>query len=163
MKKIFFFFIISATISCSYAENSMNYIKEKQEITNLKKELNSFYTKKEKVYKEQKAELETLLAKVKSEKKQIKDLYEQNQKTLDNIQGLIQDKTTKIYNGMKPKVASKIFDTMINEGKIDDVFDIILKLKEKKVTLIMKFLSVENASLLTLMFENYKVNKGEFK
>jgi flagellar motility protein MotE (MotC chaperone) len=49
---------------------------------------------------------------------------------------------------------------MIIDGKIEDVFDIILKLKEKKVTLIMKFLSVENASLITQMLQNYKINNS---
>ena len=34
---------------------------------------------------------------------------------------------------------------MIAEGKIDDVFAIIIKLKENNVTQIMKFLSVSNA------------------
>ena len=46
-----------------------------------------------------------------------------------------------------------------NEGKIDDVFDIILKLKESNVTQIMKFLSVPNASILTQMLENFNINK----
>ena len=44
---------------------------------------------------------------------------------------------------------------MIQEGKIDDVFDIMVKLKENNVTQIMKLLSVSNASLLTEKFENY--------
>ena len=43
---------------------------------------------------------------------------------------------------------------MISEGKIDDVFDIILKLKENNVTQILKFLSVTNASIIT---ENWKL------
>jgi len=46
---------------------------------------------------------------------------------------------------------------MINDGKIEDVFDIILKLKEKNVTLLMKYLSVPNAAKLTLMLQNFKV------
>ncbi len=42
---------------------------------------------------------------------------------------------------MKPKIAAGIFNQMINEGKIEDVFAIILKLKENKVTSLMKYLS----------------------
>ena len=67
----------------------------------------------------------------------------------------VKNKTTKIYNSMKPKNAADIFNQMIIEGKIDDVFDIIVKLKENNVTQIMKFLSVSNASLLTEKFKNF--------
>jgi predicted transcriptional regulator len=59
---------------------------------------------------------------------------------------------------MKPKTAASIFDEMINEGKIDDVFDIILKLKEKNVTALMKFLSVQSAMQITEKLENFNVN-----
>ena len=58
---------------------------------------------------------------------------------------------------MKPKRAALIFDKMIEDGKIEDVFDIILKLKEKKVTLLLNSLSVENAAILTQMLENYSI------
>ena len=42
---------------------------------------------------------------------------------------------------MKAKNAADIFNQMIEEGKIEDVFDIIIKLKENNVTQILKFLS----------------------
>ena len=58
---------------------------------------------------------------------------------------------------MKPKRAAEIFDKLVEDGKIEDVFDIILKLKEKNVTLILKFLDVENAAILTQMLENYSI------
>ena len=70
----------------------------------------------------------------------------------------METKTTKIYNSMKPKDAAEIFNQMIGEGKIEDVFAIIMKLKENNVTQIMKFLSVSNASLLTEKFEKYSVD-----
>ena len=70
----------------------------------------------------------------------------------------VETKTTKIYNSMKPKDAAEIFNQMIIEGKIDDVFDIIVKLKENNVTQIMKFLSVSNASMITDRLKNYKIN-----
>ena len=60
---------------------------------------------------------------------------------------------------MKPKNAADIFNQMIGEGKIEDVFDIILKLKESNVTQIMKFLSVPNASIITQKLENYNIEK----
>ncbi len=60
---------------------------------------------------------------------------------------------------MKPKVSAEIFNKMIDEGNINEVFDIILKLKEKKVTLIMRYLSIKNASQLTLMLKQFNDNK----
>ena len=71
----------------------------------------------------------------------------------------VNSKTAKIYNSMKPKIAASIFNEMIGDGRIEDVFDIILKLKEKNVTLLMKYLSVPNAAKLTLMLENFKVEE----
>ena len=62
---------------------------------------------------------------------------------------------------MKPKDAAEIFNQMIAEGKIDDVFAIIMKLKENNVTQIMKFLSVSNASLITEKFQNYSNENKE--
>ena len=76
---------------------------------------------------------------------------------MQDIKLQVESKTSKIYNSMKPKNAADIFNQMISEGKIDDVFDIVLKLKESNVTQIMKFLSVSNASILTQMLENYSV------
>jgi flagellar motility protein MotE (MotC chaperone) len=60
---------------------------------------------------------------------------------------------------MKPKVSAEIFNKMIDDGNINEVFDIILKLKEKKVTLIMRYLSIKNASQLTLMLKEFNDNK----
>ena len=60
---------------------------------------------------------------------------------------------------MKPKNAADIFNQMIGEGKIEDVFDIIIKLKENNVTQIMKFLTIENASMITQKIENFSVEK----
>ncbi len=133
------------------------FVKEKQEIIALKQELTEFYSKKEQEYQARKTELEALLSTIKSQKQEIKELYEKNKKILDDIEGKIESKTATIYNSMKPKVAASIFNKMIDEGKINDVFDIILRLKEKKVTQLMKFLGAQNAAALTEMLQNYKV------
>ncbi len=137
--------------------NEGSYTKQKKEIIALKKELNEFYDKKEKEYQINKAKIEKLLAEVKKEKNETKLLYERNQEILKNIEGKVASKTAKIYNGMKPKIAGEIFTKMIKDGKIDDVFDIIITLKESKVTLLMKYLDKEDAADLTTMLKNYKV------
>jgi len=143
------------------APNSTSLEKEKKEVIQLKKDLNQFYTKKENEYQSRKKELEKILASIQKEKKDIKDIYNNNLKTLKDIKGTVVGKTTKIYNGMKPKNAAAIFNKLIDDGEIDDVFDIILKLKEKKSTLIMKFLTTEYAAKITKMLQNYNITKGK--
>ncbi len=138
--------------------SSAALIKQKIEVKELKKELNIFYNKKEKEYQKRKKELDVILAKIEKTKKEIESLKEQNLETLKNIKGEVESKTAKIYNKMKPKIAAGIFNQMITEGKVEDVFAIILKIKENKVTALMKYLSPKNASMLTLMLRNYKVN-----
>lgn len=153
--------LILTFVVCSYGQtqDSSYLTKQKIEIKELKKELNSFYNKKEKEYQTRKKELETILAQVQREKNNVQELYDKNLKILQDIQQTVQSKTTKIYNSMKPKIAAGIFDVMISEGKLEDVFDIILKLKERNVTLLMKFLSVQNAAKITEMLENYNINE----
>lgn len=136
-------------------------IKQQLEIVELKKQLNDFYNKKEKGYQERKKELMQLLSKIEKEKKEIQAIHDDNLRILNDIKAKVQNKTTKIYNKMKPKIAAQIFNQMINDKKIEDVFDIILGLKESNVTLLMRFLSTKNAATLTQMLKNHnKENKG---
>ncbi len=146
-------------MSTMYANTgeSNSLVKQRKEIMDLKKELNDFYAQKEKKYQKQKLEIKKILTQVENEKREIEELYNKNKNILNDIEGAIGTKTSKIYNSMKPKRAAEIFDKMIEDGKIEDVFDIILKLKEKKVTLLLKFLSVENGAILTQMLENYSI------
>lgn len=156
--KILLSIFLISSLNLSANETSSALIKQKIEIRELKNELSTFYNQKEEEYKLRKKEIEDILKKVQKEKDEIKELHDKNLAILKDIKQLVQSKTTKIYNSMKPKVAAAIFNEMINEGKIEDVFDIILKLKEKKVTLLMKSLSVTNAASLTLMLENYNID-----
>ena len=162
MNKIFLVFVFLGTYLLAQ-ETAGTFIKEKKEIMVLKQELNKFYTIKEEEYQKRKQELESILAKIKSEKQDIQNIYNRNQTILKDIKGEVASKTAKIYNGMKPKNAAEIFNKMIDDGKIEDVFDIILKLKEAKVTQIMKSLSVKNASKLTEKLKNFRVEDEQMK
>ena len=154
-------YIILLTILFNFAFSETmqegEFVKEKQEIAALKAELTDFYKQKEEEYLLRKKELEDLLKTINAQKQEIKELYEKNKKILDDIEGKVASKTTNIYNSMKPKVAAGIFNQMIDDGKINDVFDIILKIKEKKVTQLMKFLGAENSAILTKMLHDYKI------
>lgn len=155
MGKILFLLIFS--VFC-YGES----VRDKQEILMLKKELNDFYDAKEKEYAKKKTEIDTENKKIEAQKKATEETLKKNEEVLKNIQGAMITKAAKVYANMKPKVAAEIFNNMITEGKIDDVFDIVTRLKEQKVTLIMKFLTPKNASALTVMLKNYKP-KDEMK
>ena len=157
MLKFLVSLVITTVILQAQTLDSGSFVKERKEIMDLKKELNLFYDKKELEYKKRQLELKTLLNQIEKEKREVEDLYNKNKGILADIEGAIASKTSKIYNSMKPKIAAGILDRMIEDGKIEDVFDIILKLKEKKVTDIMKFLDVLNAATLTQMLENYTV------
>lgn len=142
-----------------FSLDNATYVKEKNEIESLKKELNDFYTLKENEYIQRQKELDQVLNKIEKEKKELEELKKHNETLLAEIENKTMNKTAKIYNGMKPKIAAEIFDKMIFEGNILDVFDIIIKLKEKQVTDIMKFLNVENAAKLTQMLKSFQLNK----
>lgn len=158
MIKSFLFFIFLGSFLFAVEETSSSLTKQRIEVMELKKELNNFYNEKETEYQQRKKELENILSQIEKEKNQIKKLHDDNLEILRDIKQEVESKTAKIYNTMKPKNAADIFNQMILEGKIEDVFDIIIKLKENNVTQILKFLSVENASKLTHKLENYSVD-----
>jgi len=164
MRKILVFLYCSLfTIHCSLLSASVmeegELIREKQEVSALKKELNEFYEKKEAEYQKRKKVLEAIYAKVQEETKYIEELYKKNEDNLTKIQGKVASKKTKIYNAIKPKILGKIFNKMIKEDKIDEVFDIILIMKAKKITNLMKFLTIENSAMITELLNNYKKEK----
>lgn len=157
----FLILTIFFVIQINAVETSSSLTRQKMEVLELKNELNNFYNEKEKEYQRQKKELENLLAQVEKEKAETKRLHDKNLALLKDIRAEVQSKTVKIYDGMKAKNAAEIFDQMINEGKIEDVFDIILRLRESNVTQILKFLTVTNASRLTQKLEKYNLDKDK--
>ncbi len=158
MIRFFLFFICFGTLLFAVEETSSSLTKQRIEVMELKKELNNFYKEKETEYQQRKKELENILSQIEKEKKAIQKLHDENLQTLKDIKLEVESKTAKIYNAMKPKNAADIFNQMIGEGKIEDVFDIMIKLKENNVTQIMKFLSVSNASMITEKLKNFSVN-----
>ena len=122
--------------------------KEKQELLNIKDELNEFYEKKELEYQKHKAQLEKIQKEIRTNEANIKQLKEENQKILDEINRTITSKAMTMYDKMKLGVVINIFNEMINNGKIDEVFDIMIRMKEKRVMKIMKKLDTKTSTLL---------------
>ena len=159
MIKVFLFFILSGTLVFAVEETSSSLTKQRIEVMDLKKELNVFYKEKETEYQQRKKELEGILAQIEKERNAIQKLHDKNLEIFQDIKLEVENKTSKIYNSMKPKNAADIFNQMIGEGKIEDVFDIMIKLKENNLTQIMKFLTIENASMITQKIENFSAEK----
>ena len=153
------FFILLGTFAFGVEETSSSLTKQRIEVMDLKKELNIFYKEKETEYQQRKKELEGILSQIEKERNAVQKLHDKNLEILQDIKLEVENKTSKIYNSMKPKNAADIFNQMIGEGKIEDVFDIMIKLKENNVTQIMKFLTIENASMITQKIENFSVEK----
>lgn len=152
-------FIIFIVVQLNAVETSSSLTKQKMEVLELKNELNNFYTEKEKEYQKQKKELEELLAKTEKDRAEIKSLHDKNLEILQDIRAEVQSKTVKVYDLMKAKNSAKIFEQMITEGKLEDAFDIIIRLRDSTVTQIMRYLSASSASLLTQKLESYNVDK----
>lgn len=158
INKVLIVIVFSLSLNAA-VETSSSLTKQKMEVLELKNELNNFYNEKEKEYQRQKKELEDILTKIEQEKAEIKRLYEKNDDILKEIRSEVVKKSIRVFELMKAKVAAEIFDQMILEGKIDDVFDIIVRLKEANVSNIMKTMSLENSSRLIQKLERYNKDK----
>ena len=158
INKVLIVIVFSLSLNAAI-ETSSSLTKQKMEVLELKNELNNFYNEKEKEYQRQKKEIEDILTKIEQEKAEIKRLYEKNDEILKEIRSEVVKKSIRVFELMKAKVAAEIFDQMILEGKIDDVFDIIVRLKEANVSNIMKTMSLENSSRLIQKLERYNKDK----
>ncbi|MCT7532323.1 hypothetical protein N5U22_02805 [Aliarcobacter cryaerophilus] len=158
INKVLIVIVFSLSLNAA-VETSSSLTKQKMEVLELKNELNNFYNEKEKEYQRQKKEIEDILTKIEQEKAEIKRLYEKNDEILKEIRSEVVKKSIRVFELMKAKVAAEIFDQMILEGKIDDVFDIIVRLKEANVSNIMKTMSLENSSRLIQKLERYNKDK----
>ncbi len=148
-------FICFSLLNASVMEEGEFY-KEKQELIVLKQDLNEFYNKKETKYLEHKKELENILAKIELTKKDIEDIKKENQKIKDEIMRVVVGRTITMYDKMKVKVVLDIFNTMITNGKINEVFDIIVRLKQKRVLELLKKFDVPTKTLIMTKMKDYK-------
>jgi len=146
-KKILFLLLL---INQLYAINVQqgDLYKEKQELIAIKDELNEFYEKKELEYQKNKVELENIQKSIKASEANIQKLKSENQKTLDEINRVITSKAMTMYDKMKLGVVINIFNEMINNGKIDEVFDIMIRMSDKRVMKILKKLDTQTSTLI---------------
>ena len=65
-----------------------------------------------------------------------------------------------MYDKMKLGVVINVFNEMIRNGEIDEVFDILMRMKEKRVMKILKKFDTETS---TLMMKKMRINKEKNK
>jgi len=131
--------------------------KEKQELLSIKDELNEFYEIKELEYQKNKAELEKLEKEIKKAEKSILEKKKKTQNILDEINRVITSKSSLMYDKMKLGTVVNIFNEMISNGEIDEVFDIMLRMKEKRV---MKILKKFDTKTSTILMKKLRINKN---
>ena len=150
-------FLFSTFLTAAIMEEG-SLFKEKQELMEIKDELNEFYEAKELNYQRSKAELETIQKDIKIEELSIRTLRDDNQRILNEIKRVISTKTMKMYDKMKLGVVVNIFNEMIKNGEINEVFDIIIRLKEKRV---MKILKKFDTKTSTILMKKMRIKKEE--
>lgn len=140
------------------------FIREKGEIQKLKKDLDLFYKDKELGYKKQKDELVALDKEIKAKLDKIEAIKVENQKILDEIDRKVVDKSMMLYEKMKLKVVFNILKEKADNGNLNDVFDIMIRLKEKRVMELLKLFDTKTATELMDKMKNHKSkNKTEEK
>jgi len=146
-KSLLFVLLISSFSQAATTKEGQLY-KEKQELLAVKDELNEFYEIKELEYQKNKAELEALEATIKKEEAIIVKTQENNQKILDEINRVITSKAMLMYDKMKLGVVINVFNEMIDNGEIDEVFDILTRMKSKRVMKILKKFDTKTSTIL---------------
>jgi uncharacterized coiled-coil protein SlyX len=157
MKRVFIIVSLLFTISLqAVVMQEGEFTKEKGELAKLKKDLDLFYKDKDNEYKKQKLELENINKDIQAKLAKIEATKADNQKILDEINGKIADKSMELYAKMKEKLVYQILQEKINNGQINDVFDIIVRLKEKKVMILMKMFDTKTSTELMDRMKTYK-------
>jgi|GEM_PF-570133 len=156
--KIFTFLFMCSTFLTAAIMEEGSLFKEKQELMEIKDELNEFYEAKELDYQRSKAELEAIQKDIKIEELSIRTLRDENQKILDEIKRVISTKSMTMYDKMKLGIVVNIFNEMIKNGEINEVFDIMIRLKEKRV---MKILKKFDTKTSTILMKKMRIKKEE--
>lgn len=146
--KFYILLLITCNIAFGAVVQESSLYKEKQELIAVKDELNEFYEMKELEYQNNKKELKKIQEIIKKDEESIRKLRDEKQKILDEINRVITSKAMTLYDKMKLGVVINVFNEMIKNGEIDEVFDIMIRMKEKRVMKILKKLDTETSTLL---------------
>ena len=161
IKKIIICILFTQSVLFAVVMQEGAFVKEQMELEKLKKELDVFYKQKDSEYKKQLEELQKLDNQIKTNLQTIEDTKKDNQKIMDEIDLKVQSKAMKLYGKMKVKIVYSILQEKIDNGNLNDVFDIIIRLKEKRVMKLMKLFDTQTATELMNMMSEHKQNQEE--
>ncbi|MCK5293435.1 MAG: hypothetical protein KAJ49_02200 [Arcobacteraceae bacterium] len=167
IKFIYFICLTFLTFNFSHLEAVVmeegEFVKQKKELVKLKKELDEFYNIKEDEYNKNQSSLDSVSIKIQKQLDEIKLVKKQNQEILDEIEQKIVSKAIKLYSKMKPKLVKAILQKKIDDGDINDVFDIMVRLKDKRVMKLLKMFDTKTSTQLMNMISEYKNKPKEEK
>jgi len=146
--KYLVFFLLLISNLYAIKDTGSVYYKEKEELLSVKDELNEFYETKELEYQKNKAALEKIQKEILRAEENIKKTKEENNKVLQEIKREITSKAMRMYDKMKLGIVVNVFNEMIANGEIDEVFDIMIRMKEKRVMKILKKLDTKTSTLI---------------
>jgi len=132
------------------------FVKQKQELNKLKKELDEFYKIKQIEYKKNKNELLSIDKEIQSKLDAVEKTKKDNKKILDEIKLEIVSKAMTLYGKMKLKIVKNILQEKIDAGQVDEVFDIMVRLKDKRVMNLLKKFDTKTSTELMDRLKNYK-------
>ena len=153
-------FLFIASINAQIIQDG-RFVKEKQELIKLKNELDEFYKIKENEYKKNKTKLLALDKDIQEKLDLIEKTKKDNEQILDEISLKISNKAILMYSKMKIKIVKNIMDEKIKAGQINEVFDIITRLKTKRVMELLKKFDTKTSTKLMDMLEINKAKKEE--
>ena len=137
------------------------FVKQEQELNSLKQELDEFYKNKEKEYKKHKNELLLLDKQIQGKLDEVEKTKKANEKILKEIKLEITSKAMTLYGKMKIKVVKNILQEKLDNKEFNEVFDIIIRLKDKRVMELLKKFDTKTSTKLMNKLKNYKKNKGK--
>jgi hypothetical protein len=133
------------------------FVKQKQELIILKQELDEFYNAKEQEYKQNKSDIVKVEQQIQNKLDEIKKTKQQNEQILKEINLSIKTKTMTLYSKMKLKILLNILNEKISAGQINEVFDIIIRLKDKRVINLLKKFDTKISTELMDKLDKYKM------
>ena len=158
-KSIVVFIMIFTIQSNAVMMQEGEFVKQKQELVKLKQELDEFYKNKEKEYKKHKSELESLDGEIQGKLDEVENTKKANEKILKEIKFEITSKAMTLYGKMKIKIVKNILQEKLNNKEFNEVFDIIIRLKDKRVMELLKKFDTKTSTKLMNKLKNYKKDK----
>jgi flagellar motility protein MotE (MotC chaperone) len=125
---------------------------QKQAFQALKDATMNIINKKKTNLENQQKELNATLTKIETNKKEIKDLVEQNKKILQQIKEAQTDKLVQTYSKMRAGNAASILQDMDENASID----ILYRLSPKVLSKIFSKMDTQKAAVLSTKLKNYK-------